>query len=149
MGTRQRAPLAETLQTLRASESHFLDIKKFSHLQAIEFKTDALDILRGPGVYMFCEGDRALYIGASRKVIGRILARNHHRLKELGSATSLLIFPCKEWSETKTLESCLIAECQPILNMRNGATIRAQKVCAALGITPQTVINQYLTSKPA
>ena len=80
MGTRQRAPLAETLQTLRASESHFLDIKKFSHLQAIEFKTDALDILRGPGVYMFCEGDRALYIGASRKVIGRILARNHKLL---------------------------------------------------------------------
>jgi hypothetical protein len=100
------------------------------------------------GAYMYCVGDKALYIGASRKVVGRILARNHH-VKGLEVATSLLVFPCKTWQEAKDLESCLCAECRPELNMRNGAIVRAQKVCAALGLSSQQVIHQYLRKTPA
>jgi glyoxylate carboligase len=112
--------------------------------KAIEFKIDALATLRGPGVYMYCEGDNALYIGASRKVLGRILGRNHHIKSGLESATSLLIFPCASWADAKKLESCMIAECAPKINQRNGAMVRAQSLCNALGMTPQSVIQAYL-----
>jgi hypothetical protein len=56
---------------------------------AIEFKLDALETIQGPGVYMYCVGDEALYIGSSRKVIGRALARNHHRLSEPAKALGI------------------------------------------------------------
>ena|SRR5579863_1636427 len=126
-----------------------MDLTEFISLQAIEFKLDALDVLRGPGVYLYCAGDEALYIGASRKVIGRVLARNHHIGKDLQSATSLLIFPCKDWQSAKALESKLIGDLKPRLNMRNGALYRARQVSEALGVSPHRIVNAYLSKNPA
>src|SRR5579863_1753559 len=139
-----------------------MDLTEFISLQAIEFKLDALDVLRGPGVYLYCAGDEALYIGASRKVVayldavcasrkvvGRVLARNHHIGKDLQSATSLLIFPCKDWQSAKALESKLIGDLKPRLNMRNGALYRARQVSEALGVSPHRIVNAYLSKNPA
>ena len=126
-----------------------MGLDTFRGKQAIEFKLEALSTLRGPGAYMYVVDDTAIYIGASRKVIGRVLARNHDRREAFYGATSLLIFPCDSWAEAKELESCLIAECYPKLNMRNGAQKRAEKVCRALGVTPHHVITQYLTRPSA
>ena len=126
-----------------------MTLEDFKGMHAIEFPLDALAILHSPGVYMYCAGDRALYVGASKRISGRILARNHHRKSELKSATSLLIFPCQSWQEANALESCLCAECRPQLNMRNGAMVRAKRVCESLGMTAQSVIHQYLIKPTA
>ena len=126
-----------------------MDIEKFSHLQAIEFKTDALDILRGPGVYVYCEGDLALYVGASKRVSGRVLARNHHIGKGLEAATSLLIFPCENWKQARELEDEIIAELRPRLNMRSLTNAPAKRAARLLGNTTQATQRMYLTSKPA
>lgn len=116
--------------------------------KAIEFNLDSLTVLRGPGVYMYCKGDLALYIGASKKVAGRILARNHH-VTRLNEATSLLIFPCKDWETAKALESEMIGELRPELNMRNGRYYKANKIADRFGTTSHHIVNQYLTRKDA
>ena len=117
--------------------------------QAIEFKLDSLEVLRGPGVYMYCVEDKAIYIGASRKVVGRILARNHHRSAELSAATSLIVFPCMTWKEATELESKLIADLRPELNMRNGKYYRAKQIAEQFGTTSQHIVNNYLTKHHA
>jgi len=115
--------------------------------KAIEFKLDALETLRGPGVYMYVEGDKALYVGASKHVIGRVFARNHHVKQALSSATSMLIFPCDSWPDAQKLEACMIADLDPVLNKRGGAMVRARKICQALGITPEAFVNLYLSGR--
>ena len=117
--------------------------------KAIDFNLEATAALRGPGVYAYLNGDKAVYVGSSKKVIGRALGRNHHLLKELASATSLLVFPCKDWEEAKALESQMICDLRPALNMRNGKMYRAKDLSQALGTTTQHVVHQYLTRKDA
>ena len=116
---------------------------------ALEFDLKATETLRGPGVYAYLTGDTAIYVGCSKKVVGRALARNHHLLKELAEATSLMIFPCKDLPSAKELEMQMISDLQPKLNMRRDRLWRARKVCGVLGSTAQSVLHQYLPKKPA
>lgn len=88
--------------------------------QAIEFNSEALSILRGPGVYLYVKEDRAIYVGCSRSAVGRALSRNHHKRMELLKGTSLLIFPCKTQTAAQQLEEKLIFDLRPIGNERGG-----------------------------
>ena len=100
--------------------------------QAIEFSPEALQTLRSPGVYMYVREDKAIYVGASSSAIGRALARNHHRRKDLLVGTSLLLFPCKSAAEARQLEDKFIADLQPELNQRGGIKQLAQKLSVSL-----------------
>ena len=111
--------------------------------KAIEFNLESLDTLRGPGVYMYCVGDEALYVGASRKVVGRILARNHH-VTRLSEATSLLIFPCNDWNAAKALETKIITDMRPSLNHRNYKMLPGKELADKLGVTAQAAVHMYL-----
>jgi hypothetical protein len=112
--------------------------------KAIEFSGDSLAILRSAGVYMYVREDRAIYIGAAKKVLGRALARNHHKLSELFSGTSLILFPCDTYEEAKQLEAELISDLKPEYNERNGKMTIAKRIAAQLGITPSAACSQYL-----
>jgi hypothetical protein len=111
----------------------------FTHGNAIEFDVAALEILRSPGVYIYVKDDRAIYIGASRSMIGRALARNHHRRKDLLAGASLLLFPCKDLHEARRLEEQMIGELRPVCNERGGWKHAAD----LLGVTYHTVCNTY------
>ena len=89
--------------------------------KAIEFDAKGLQILRGPGVYMYVQNDRAIYIGSSESVIGRALARNHHKRFDFAKipGLSLLIFPCDSAQQAYELELKFTARLKPLLNERN------------------------------
>ena len=112
--------------------------------EAIEFTNEGLATLRSSGVYMYVRADEAIYIGAAKKVLGRALARNHHKLPELLTGTSLILFPCKTYEEAKELEKQLISELNPMYNERNGKMTIAERLAAQLGITPSAACAQYL-----
>lgn len=120
-----------------------LSLEQFGKLKAIEFNISGLADIRGPGVYMYCAGDEAVYVGASRKVVGRILARNHHIADGLDAASSLLIFPCADWKTAQALETVMITTLRPRLNRRNYKTLRAREVANRLGITLDRAIKAY------
>jgi hypothetical protein len=112
--------------------------------QAIEFKIDALGVLRGPGVYLFVRGDVAVYCESSKKVVGRILARNHHEINHLMEADSLLIFPCRDHNDAKKLESEIIALLMPKHNQRNCKAAIARDFSGTFGMTDSAFIRAYL-----
>jgi len=100
-----------------------INIKELLSRNAIEFRPEALETLNRPGVYMFVRDDRALYIGASDAVVGRALARNHHKRKVFKDAlkgASLIIFPCQSLADARELEDRLIHELRPEHNQRGG-----------------------------
>ena len=116
--------------------------------RAIEFSNEALNTLRSPGVYMYVLEDRAIYIGASEKMLGRALARNHHKLPELLTAASLILFPCATYEEAKRLEKEAISQLKPMYNERNGKMTIAKRLAQQLGITPAAACTQYLANPP-
>lgn len=117
--------------------------------KAIEFGNQGLKTLRSAGVYMYVLDDQAIYIGAAQKVLGRALARNHHRLPELLRGTSLILFPCDTYTEAKELEKELITDLNPVYNQRNGKMTIAKRLAQKLGITPAAVCHTYLPPTPS
>jgi excinuclease UvrABC nuclease subunit len=115
--------------------------------KAIEFDSSSLAILRSPGVYMYVRNDEAIYVGAAHKVLGRALARNHHKRAGLLIGTSLILFPCDTYEEAKQLEKELITDLKPVKNQRNGKTLVAQHLAEQLGITAQAACSQYLSPR--
>lgn len=106
--------------------------------------------LNGPGVYMYVRDDRAIYIGSSKSVIGRPLARNHHKRKQFREhleGASLLIFPTVSFDRAKQLEAEMCATLKPILNQRNAKMTPAKQLASLLGITPHAAASAYLQDK--
>lgn len=103
--------------------------------KAIEIDAKGLEILWGPGVYMYLAGDLALYVGSAAKLGERALGKGHHRAKEFSRATSVILFPCASIHEAIKLEATLIDDLRPRHNCTNSKQI--EDVAAQLGINAQ------------
>ena len=121
-----------------------MTIEEFKGMQAIEFTLPSLSILMGPGAYVYCVGDTAIYVGSSKKVANRMFARNHDKREEFKRATSVLILPCETWADAEELESELTATLQPELNIRNMRVPRAKSLAKLLGNGLQATASMYI-----
>lgn len=85
---------------------------------ALELTREHWDTLTTSGVYIYLNGDIALYVGSTRNALKRVLAYNHQAYDLRKRATSILFIPCKSRTAAFALEKTLIANLQPEGNIR-------------------------------
>jgi hypothetical protein len=104
--------------------------------KAIEIGQEGLDILRRPGVYMYVQDDKAIYVGSARKLGERAIGKGHHKATDITKAQSLIMFPCRNYQEAYDLEQRLINDLSPRLNNRN--PLQIDRLKELLGTSPST-----------
>jgi excinuclease UvrABC nuclease subunit len=87
---------------------------------AIELKRQQADELTGPGVYIYLQGDTALYVGSSKQLGWRSFKRCRKAEAARATCTSILLIPCLSHASAIALEEQLIADLRPQYNKNGG-----------------------------
>jgi hypothetical protein len=82
-----------------------------------KFRGDDLRLLRGPGVYVCIENGKALYVGSSKRLLGRI-GGVHLRGNIIDTCWEVLLYPCVSLVAARQLEAILIKDMSPPSNQR-------------------------------
>jgi len=81
------------------------------------FKGNDFRSLCGPGVYVFMDGDSALYVGMASNLLRRLGGR-HHQVEAKKTCTDVLIYRTKSVDDAYKLEALLIGGLKPARNMQ-------------------------------
>jgi len=109
-----------------------MNLETFTSKKAIEIDSASLAVLRGPGVYMYVKDDLAIYVGSAHHLACRCFGKQHHKLSEIQTGTSVLMFPCETYEQARQLEDELILDLRPRFNGRSGRASFAK----LMGIDP-------------
>lgn len=87
---------------------------------------EQFDLYTSPAVYIFWKDTLCLYVGESKNVLNRATNANHSAKQHeiFGQFTHVEIRPCASKEEAQYLETELIMELDPILNIRGRRIIR-------------------------
>ena len=84
-----------------------------------------------PGVYLFLERGKPLYIGMGSNALARASQTAHKKAHVRESADEIKIFPCKSVLAAKALETILIEKMRPLFNQNK--TVGAIKRILGIG----------------
>jgi len=97
--------------------THFRQVKQWTDRYEISFGGDFFRALaRNPIVYVFLKDNRAIYVGMSRRGIGRPLSKGHKRNEVRRTCDDVRVFMCKDVKAAKELEEFLIRKLKPVEN---------------------------------
>lgn len=103
---------------------------------------DFRDLL-SPGVYVFLKDDIPLYVGMSKRLLGRIGNKHSQAALAIIECTKVLIYPCRSVDRAKKLELFLISRMKPKYNVNRGGYFKT-----FLGITnPYGIVRSLRVSR--
>jgi hypothetical protein len=89
----------------------------------ITITPEEMEIVAGPGVYVYCNGWQVLYVGSGQNMIGRALATVHHRKEVRAAATHIKLYPCISVNQARAKEIRFIKMMKPKYNGKRMAKV--------------------------
>lgn len=131
-----------------SKDNHSKVLEILSKSRGVTFTGGELLSFHSPCVYIVLRGDLPVYVGFSRRGLGRVLDHRHHVLRtKLEPADQVQVWFTDSASTAKALERMLIQTLKPLHNQQNRHESAA--LAARLGVTSSRVRGLLRAMRPA